>query len=765
MESDIQLTSEDVRRLLELFSICHYKTKDNDKRTNFVQKICTNLWSKDYKDLEIINNENGELASSYPSKLIIPLIGADDISLPQTDHTSLPHTHHQKTLSQPIGDDWDEVDSCRLESPIKRSNTLTNGTNRSIDSTFDSLNNLTESKLNSTKNSNKRLDVNKLKELISRARVARCRARFPIPVILYKDKYICRSATLSGGPEIYGRSGLDYLFNDYKNSSEVESNDLTQNLSPNNGTEESIAPSIQGLSLNNISDTSHLFSKVRNRDIELLKYLSVGYICDLMVEKKKVKFGMNVTSSEKADKESRYQDFNIMSLPYPGCEFFRDYRDNGYSAEGLIYDWKQHFVDANLIVPKDDRICERLNIDWKQYRSWDVIKLTQNYLKLLLLYFHETDSSILIHCISGWDRTPLFTSLLRLSLWADGKIHQNLSPIEMTFLTISYDWFLFGHNLNDRLNKGEEILFFCFYFLKYITSDEFSIDFLINNCCKQRKQSMDQTFPGEEHTLLYEDHTLPKYGGSSTSLNSSCSSVSTRSHDNCPPLYFPIINNEDLFPHRYEFDPIGTYGKTPPTLTNSEEGCDMFTTKSLTIDSTLVNRLEEPVKQCSNSSIFYAKSNNKTTEPVAIPTQKKILAENGLSSLSRSDSWQLVSDTGSIRESSMRYSSPDSLSSPKTNGNSVETSSSSNSDTLESKHSNRVNDRNERMTDKNGFPKSNQMRKERLQAVRSLFYNSYSSAIGFKFKNGGDSSTRLSSIIDHFAGTVGIYSNRVSAPQ
>lgn len=28
------------------------------------------------------------------------------------------------------------------------------------------------------------------------------------------------------------------------------------------------------------------------------------------------------------------------------------------------------------------------------------------------------DGGLLVHCISGWDRTPLFISLLRLSLWA-----------------------------------------------------------------------------------------------------------------------------------------------------------------------------------------------------------------------------------------------------------------------------------------------------------------------------------------------------------
>ena len=736
MDHDLQLTSEDVRRLLELFSICHYKTRDNDKRTDLIQKMCTTLFYRDYPELETISNENGELATSYPSRLIIPL--------------------SERLESKLVPDSGD------AGSTIHRSSTLTNKS--SLESRFNSC-----SKSLNNSRTNKRLDVNKLKELISRARVARCRARFPVPVILYNDKYICRSATLSGGPEIYGRSGLDYLFNDYRNSSEVDTNDLTNNLAHNVSEHESTVPSVQGLSLNNISDTSHLFSKVRNRDIELLKYLSVGYICDLMVEKKKVKFGMNVTSSEKADKESRYQDFNIMSLPYPGCEFFKDYRDNGYSAEGLIYDWKQHFVDADLIVPNSDDICERLNIDWNHYRSWDVIKLTQNYLKLLLLYLNEADSSLLVHCISGWDRTPLFISLLRLSLWADGKIHQNLSPIEITFLTVSYDWFLFGHNLNDRLNKGEEILFFCFYFLKFIISEEFSVDFLVNNSCKQRKPSVEQSVNSEESQLLLEEPPS-KYGGSCSSLNSSCSSASNRSHDNCPPLYFPIFpNTNDEFSNslKSETDLNNSYGRTPPTLTNSEEGSDMFASYTNPMDLAFINRCHCEEQKKHSSSKVIPNSANKSTPPVAIPAQKKTTsnAENGLSSLSRSDSWQLVSDTGSIRECSLRYSSPDSLSSPNANGNSVDTSSSSNSDSLETKNQKRVVDRPEQWNERNNLPKTNYMRKERLQAVRSIFYNSYSAAIGFKFKNGADSSTRLASLIDQFAGTVGIYSSRVTAPQ
>ncbi|PNI53141.1 MTMR14 isoform 4 [Pan troglodytes] len=65
------------------------------------------------------------------------------------------------------------------------------------------------------------------------------------------------------------------------------------------------------------SGDTHLFDKVRGYDIKLLRYLSVKYICDLMVENKKVKFGMNVTSSEKVDKAQRYADFTLLSIPYP----------------------------------------------------------------------------------------------------------------------------------------------------------------------------------------------------------------------------------------------------------------------------------------------------------------------------------------------------------------------------------------------------------------------------------------------------------------
>uniref|UniRef100_A0A667XCQ1 Myotubularin related protein 14 n=1 Tax=Myripristis murdjan TaxID=586833 RepID=A0A667XCQ1_9TELE len=269
------------------------------------------------------------------------------------------------------------------------------------------------------------VQISKLQDLVNRSKLARCRGRFVCPVILYNGKHICRSSTLAGWGELYGRTGYNYIFSGGSDDTWTESEEVPEDDSAvRNG-------------------DSQLFDKVRGHDIKLLRYLSVRYICDLMVENKKVKFGLNVTSSEKVDKAQRYADFTLLSVPYPGCEFFKDYKDRDYTAEGLVFNWNQDYVDAPLTIP----VCftNNLNIDWSEYQSWDLVEQTQNYLKLLLHIINSDDESgLLVHCISGWDRTPLFVSLLRLSLWADGAVHASLEPAEILYLTIAYDWFLFG---------------------------------------------------------------------------------------------------------------------------------------------------------------------------------------------------------------------------------------------------------------------------------------------------------------------------------
>jgi hypothetical protein len=37
-----------------------------------------------------------------------------------------------------------------------------------------------------------------------------------------------------------------------------------------------------------------------------------------------------------------------------------------------------------------------------------------------------------------------FISIVRLLLWAEGEAHQSLSVDQMLYLTVGYDWLLFG---------------------------------------------------------------------------------------------------------------------------------------------------------------------------------------------------------------------------------------------------------------------------------------------------------------------------------
>lgn len=85
-------------------------------------------------------------------------------------------------------------------------------------------------------------------------------------------------------------------------------------------------------------------------------------------------FDLSVSSSEKADKDNRYADFDILSLPYPGCEFFSKFHNNSYAAEGLVFDWEQSFVDATINIPEKYNIASQLQIDWQEYKVYIFIK-------------------------------------------------------------------------------------------------------------------------------------------------------------------------------------------------------------------------------------------------------------------------------------------------------------------------------------------------------------------------------------------------------
>ncbi|XP_075039593.1 phosphatidylinositol-3,5-bisphosphate 3-phosphatase MTMR14 isoform X2 [Mixophyes fleayi] len=532
------------------------------------------------------------------------------------------------------------------------------------------------------------VQVSKLQDLVNRSKMARCRGRFVCPVILYKGKHICRSATLAGWGELYGRTGYNYIFSGGSDDAWADTEVVEDDAAASNG-------------------DAQLFDKVRGHDIKLLRYLSIRYICDLMVENKKVKFGLNVTSSEKVDKAQRYADFTLLSIPYPGCEFFKDYKDRDYAAEGLVFNWKQDYVDAPLTIPPC--LTRYLNIDWREYQSWDLVKQTQNYLRLLIHIINGDDNSgLLVHCISGWDRTPLFVSLLRLSLWADGMVHSTLEPAEILYLTVAYDWFLFGHMLADRLSKGEEIFFFCFNFLKHITSDEFS-----SSGRKARRKSSQLRDPG----LTLDDFCAlkPRDRGSATSLSSDFSVITEDS-----PGAFGNSN--------YEAVDLMTFGPQShavwkKTHTSSPQTVVWDRSHVAAEDHLLQPAAKSSSSSSSNHSDLFLRAGS---SPLEVPQRRS--ADHSLPGSSVSTdygSWQMVSEGGSVHDHGilgastfLHFSFPD----EKPNG---------------------------------GLQTAQTERAARLEAVQSIFLSAYQTSIGLRTVS-PSSSGAIGGLLEQFARGVGL---------
>jgi len=142
-----------------------------------------------------------------------------------------------------------------------------------------------------------------LEPFFRRARFARARQRFAVPVLLLPNgRTLCRSGTLSHEVEV--------LFH----RAQAAARSLMY--------AESDAPGEDPLGQRSIMEQQ------RSMDIDLLRVLGVSFIADLMVENRKKKYGLHVCSSEKIDSHGRYSDFHIAAVPYPGCEFFRDFKDN-----------------------------------------------------------------------------------------------------------------------------------------------------------------------------------------------------------------------------------------------------------------------------------------------------------------------------------------------------------------------------------------------------------------------------------------------------
>ncbi|CAH1121001.1 unnamed protein product [Ceutorhynchus assimilis] len=454
------------------------------------------------------------------------------------------------------------------------------------------------------------LDIKKVEDLIGAANLGRSRQRFPAPVILFNGKFICRSSTLACAPEICYRSGLINVPGYELLKSVKEFWWPCEGLGPlpevHEEEPEGPAP------YDNDVRTRTICENVRNLDVQLMKIFNVGTVVDIMVEKRKVKHTVYVCTSEKV--EPRYSSFKLIGLPYPGCEFFKDYYDAMYNAEGLKFKWDHPANDAPLSVPNDN-VTEKFQVAWQKYKEWDLVLLTQNYIKYILRRLQEDNYGILLHCISGWDRTPLFISLLRLSLWADYLIHPSLNEYEILYLTLSYDWYLFGHHLSNRLFKHEEILAFCFDFLRYMVGEEFS--------AKTTKKK----YSDESSSFKTDDSNSPTRSQSSGSSDDNPNKNKKKQHFPDFPLVEVSENSNDS-------------STTVPMDTVSEDSICVPFEDALdcmdTGDNSSSSKLQSP------NQAF------RRTSPILVGSRRQRSESSGSSSSNLSSNWQMISESGSV---------------------------------------------------------------------------------------------------------------------
>eukprot|EP01090_Pellita_catalonica_P000973 TRINITY_DN10706_c0_g2_i1.p1 TRINITY_DN10706_c0_g2~~TRINITY_DN10706_c0_g2_i1.p1 ORF type:complete len:321 (-),score=51.89 TRINITY_DN10706_c0_g2_i1:192-1070(-) len=233
---------------------------------------------------------------------------------------------------------------------------------------------------------------------------------------------------------------------------------------------------------------------LRQLDGDLLKTLKIRYIFDLMNEVTYISKGISLCSSEaSSDDFVKNSNIHVLQMPYPGVEFFQSVNESNFFSDtfsknsssfkdipadrkgNLIPSWeaaqRQFAMESVFSAVRHD--FNDTDVDFKDLPKWSIFELTLRYFSIFQHLVREVlqGEACLIHCVSGWDRTPFWVGIMRLYLWSTGKILTKLNAKEVVYLVVGYDWLLFGHNLMGRLKHGQDIFSFFIFFARYLEAN------------------------------------------------------------------------------------------------------------------------------------------------------------------------------------------------------------------------------------------------------------------------------------------------------
>ncbi|KAJ3450462.1 myotubularin-related protein [Anaeramoeba flamelloides] len=274
-----------------------------------------------------------------------------------------------------------------------------------------------------------------LYELYANSSNTRARTRFVVPVMSYKDKMICRSGS-------------------------VLCCQPTENV---------------------------------KKDSALLKKLKISTVSNFMVYDRsnpssKILVGL---SEKEPEIKHYYSDVKLEKLPIRAVPNLKCFASYNYDFTHYMY---KQLETIGFLKPKID-LSQHLvapNNDQNAPKHINFMKLIELYFERMIQILKDpNETGLLIHCLSGWDRTPLFISMIRLSLWADGLLHSHFSAKEMAYFLVSYDWYLFYHRLRRRLQEKAELIHFVVYMMQFLTDSKFSLN---NTPQRVRKLKFEQLY-------------------------------------------------------------------------------------------------------------------------------------------------------------------------------------------------------------------------------------------------------------------------------
>lgn len=237
-------------------------------------KKCEFLFKLDYSLIEL-DNSNGLLSPRYPGRILIPEYEHGHMAKTLIPNNGLVGGGSSGTVATtaPLNSSVGSAAGVGIQAFVTFANPLQTQPQQPTVQQQTQQNTIYEDQY----------DIQRMRELVTMAKYARCRQRFAVPVIMFRGKYICRSATLSVMPETYGRKVVDYAYDC-----------LSGNYAAPNG-EENEADTTDESLINHINDQSQLqfsYDEVIKSDIQLLHTLNVSTIVDLMVENRKIKYFM-----------------------------------------------------------------------------------------------------------------------------------------------------------------------------------------------------------------------------------------------------------------------------------------------------------------------------------------------------------------------------------------------------------------------------------------------------------------------------------------